>query len=949
MNRGNAITVDLPRENPFAGPPARGNRSGGQSTGRPHSGNRPSAGRQAGGRGLTRVQDTDDADSFDDSYGGRQGNVIVLPDVNPFGQDDAPRDARQGGQPGGRPSARGEPRARSGGNGNQGRGVTVLPTDNPFARGGNRTGPRIIEYQPTESEPEEEDDDDDEEEDEDQVEDEEDEDFDYPPPPPQSARRANTTNTEQPSRRAPNQDRVRPNERQRSGNPGSRSRTADPQADDRLVISWVDDVPVSPPRSPSHVHGHHHSSGSSSDSESYFTLRPNPPRSERSVSPGGRVHRSHSHNHRDHHSHRHHGHHHHHDRLCRHCDRLAIPTWQPPFPMPPADWSGYGAPRSPYSPAPPYLYGHPLYANIPHLPSLLDQCRAPYPALPVAPVAFLRDLQAQSSQGAASPLSAIPAPPQLPGPAKLEEWKHVLEFLLTNQTDMFMPKLQSEIFDPAPVDRVFRRLTSTVQVRFGERQGTDIINRVHLVPRGSLAMGTVMAGNPKIDVDLVIPSDFILRRWNVTASETDDLRPRTIADALDLHPASVNRGEVAIPKLQWVFQAIWEQFNGSADGFIFPGGREEAERYLPRDWCNRHKESVSDSNRLRLITVGGVPPLKINVFVKVSLSLYGQDMIVGVDRSSAKSADNYQLVKTLRTPGVPLSESTLSPNLRTAIFLLCWSQSLLKLDIPGVPKIPCIRSSHFHLALTALQQLSPSDKLYIPPSYPESFSLRGVLQTVVKILNFLDRAYQTPIMIPAVGGRFAFPLGSCTIMDALSLQLPSDPLRRTAIRAGIKAALVQFFPIEKALSVLDFGSLLDEIVIEAAEAAAKAGAETAGTAAKDVKDLALAAGLSPGEGSDSTGPSPGPTQNDDAIKGLDASTSATSVADPTLEGAKAGEKPSRAGSNKGTSAPSTPGGKVSEPTGSNSQSANDRPKVGGSIKGGGSIGGNANKGSTKPR
>ncbi|CCO35077.1 hypothetical protein BN14_09191 [Rhizoctonia solani AG-1 IB] len=232
MSRGHAITIDLPRENPFGEQPARGNRSSGQTTGRSNQGNRPSAGRQAGGRGLTRAQDTDDAGSFDESYGGRQGNVVVLPDVNPFGQDDTPRNARSGGQASGRPSARGEPRARAGGNGNQGRGVTVLASDNPFGRTGNRNAPRIVEYQPTESEPEE---DEEEEEEEEQTQDDEEEEHDYPPS-PEPVRRANTARAEQPSRRISNQDRGHPNGGQRAANSRNRSRAADAQADDRLVI-----------------------------------------------------------------------------------------------------------------------------------------------------------------------------------------------------------------------------------------------------------------------------------------------------------------------------------------------------------------------------------------------------------------------------------------------------------------------------------------------------------------------------------------------------------------------------------------------------------------------------------------------------------------------------------------------------------------------------------------
>lgn len=193
------------------------------------------------------------------------------------------------------------------------------------------------------------------------------------------------------------------------------------------------------------------------------------------------------------------------------------------------------------------------------------------------------------------------------------------------------------------MDQILCKLTNVVQVRFSERQGDQIVNRVHVVPRGRLAFGTIMAAHPKLDVDLVLPSDFVLRRWNIfPQDQSNALRPKTVADVLGLNPASIARGEIDAAKLRWVFQAVWEQFNGSVDGFIFPGGSNEASKYLPQNWCALYKDNVPESNRLRLVTLGNTP-VYINVFVKVALSLHGQEMIVGVDQGSAKSAGQYQV------------------------------------------------------------------------------------------------------------------------------------------------------------------------------------------------------------------------------------------------------------------------------------------------------------------
>ncbi|CAE6423826.1 unnamed protein product [Rhizoctonia solani] len=850
MSRG-AITVNLPRENPFGEAPP--NRTGGRS------------GNQQTGRRTQRRYQSDDNDNFDDQdqgYNARQTDVVQLPTVNPFGREEPSRANRQGGQSGGRQAPRRQAR-RSDDEfadefaSNREGDVVQLSHSNPFAVGGPRPPQIVQSVYPPDDEPEPE------------------EDFEEEEPAPR-VRRAQTMGA-RPSVRTNDLGLPAPNQRQRQANSRSQRPSAAAPEDDRLVISWVDEALVSPPRSPAHRHGHNHSSATS-ESESYFALRPNRPRSVRSTSPG-HAHRSNSH-HRDQHSHHHH-HHGHHDRHCHQCNHLVIPPWQAPYPMPPPDWSGYGAPRSPYSPAPPYAYPRPLYANIPHLPSLLDQVRVPYPPVPVEPVAFIRALQAQA--GTQSPTLTLP------------EWKNQL-LSVPLKPEPFLTKLQQQEFSPAQVDRVFRKLTTVVQVRFGERQGNEIVNRVHLVPRGRLAMGTVLSNDPKLDIDFVIPSDFILRRWNVTAAETDPLRPQTVADALDLTPASINRGEVEMAKLHWVFQAVWEQLNGSADGSIFPGGRDEAERYLPLNWCTRYKDEVATLNRLALNTVGGVP-IKVNLFVKVSLSMNGQDMIVGVDQLSMRNDTSYQLIKTLRTPGVSLSEPTLSPTLHTAILILCYCQQVVEI-LPGK-----IRTSHFHLALTALRNLEPTDEIFSPA---EPFSLALALKAVLKILTFLGRAYlYTP---PTLGVGYAFPLSSCTIMDTLRFQGVPDLVRKGVMITSLGFALAPFQVLQGALSLGsgDLGAMLSA-ANKVAELADKA-TDLAGKAT-DLADKATDLGNKATEVLD--GPTPPKTETEVSKPPTEAPPPQTPVSKNPAEKVKSpvGNGPSQTsapGSNRAGSA--TPGG-----------------------------------------
>lgn len=199
------------------------------------------------------------------------------------------------------------------------------------------------------------------------------------------------------------------------------------------------------------------------------------------------------------------------------------------------------------------------------------------------------------------------------------------------------------MFNLTDADPALRNLANVVQVRFAERRGEETVNRVHLVPRGRLALGTIVASHPTLDFDLVFPSDFILRRWNISPDEEDkDLRPQTIANALDLNPASIVQGEIDGVKLRQVIQAVWDQLDGRADGFIFPGGKDDAARYLPQGWCSLHKGDSEHKSRLRLVT-SGAPKIYINIWIKVSLTLYGREMIVGVDQSSARSDGKFQV------------------------------------------------------------------------------------------------------------------------------------------------------------------------------------------------------------------------------------------------------------------------------------------------------------------
>ncbi|KAF8595742.1 hypothetical protein BDV93DRAFT_611258 [Ceratobasidium sp. AG-I] len=435
--------------------------------------------------------------------------------------------------------------------------------------------------------------------------------------------------------------------------------------------------------------------------------------------------------------------------------------------------------------APPlYPFGRPLFANVPELPNLLNRAGAPYPVLPAPPVEYLRDLDAQRTAPADKPSGPLSrtAPPAA-------DFKDVLPLLEGKQTLPFLEALKKQELEPKYSDAVFRILSNVVQVRFGERENDKIINRVHVIPRGHYALGTVMADKPRLDVDLVLPSDFMLRRWLISPTDKD-ICPKTASEALGLDAVSIARSEVDAKKLEWVLNAVWEQLDGVADGFVFPGGATEAQNYLPAGWCSRDTAKPG-KNRLRLMTTGDGSSIRVNIFVKVAVNLNGQEMIVGVDQSSAKSAGKYQMVKVLRDPSVLLGETPLSPIDRSAIITLNWWKRSTKADAAaGGFKI---RTSHFLLALAALHALPPANDSHVAraENTPLPFSIVRVMDVMTKILKYLKQAYNPPPSMvtardesgtPAAGApagpvgpaiQYVFPLSACTTMDALYTQAVS--------------------------------------------------------------------------------------------------------------------------------------------------------------------------------
>ncbi|QRW05947.1 hypothetical protein RhiLY_04946 [Ceratobasidium sp. AG-Ba] len=408
-----------------------------------------------------------------------------------------------------------------------------------------------------------------------------------------------------------------------------------------------------------------------------------------------------------------------------------------------------------------------------------------YYTLPVPPTNLLRDLQEMQRRNV--PYMPEPAPRDPPNPANLLNFATGLPAIAKEKDYLSaVPVILYQQLQSYYIDMVYNHLQSMVQVRFAERKGDKIINRVHVVQRYRTAWNAVMSYRPKLDVDIVIPGDFVLRRWCISPKTEDKDKPKTISKAMNLDPTHVIRGEIEQDNLDWVIKAVWEQLNGKADGFIFPGGHTEALQYL-----GSFKDVAPQPGawRIKLESVGLKQQVFVNLFIKVAIRVNGQDMVVGVDQTSAVSENKYQMAKLYHAPNGPLGESPLGPIEQCALIMLGWWKRDTKHgDPPGNPGGMKIRASHFSLALKACRELDPTDELYISPGTGrEQFSIQRSIVVALKLAKYLRMAYASPILVCAsknavatksdqaqmAAMQFLFPLASCGILEAVYTQMIS--------------------------------------------------------------------------------------------------------------------------------------------------------------------------------
>lgn len=155
-----------------------------------------------------------------------------------------------------------------------------------------------------------------------------------------------------------------------------------------------------------------------------------------------------------------------------------------------------------------------------------------------------------------------------------------------------------------------------------------------------------------------------------------------------------------------------------------------------------------------------LPQIPIDLFLKVRTKVRGQDVIIGLDKDSPAGIRRYQTTTFVPTEALWLGDRRLSPVERTAILSLKWWKNEIKENkgnklfviknrknlLSGSPDSFSasevqIKSHHFLVALNAMHELDTSDDLYIPRHVSQPFTMERLLEVMVKILTFLDRAY----------------------------------------------------------------------------------------------------------------------------------------------------------------------------------------------------------------
>ncbi|KDQ57122.1 hypothetical protein JAAARDRAFT_194298 [Jaapia argillacea MUCL 33604] len=337
----------------------------------------------------------------------------------------------------------------------------------------------------------------------------------------------------------------------------------------------------------------------------------------------------------------------------------------------------------------------------------------------------------------------------------------------------FMAGVTGQEADYRPSEYILRTLTSLVHARTDLRQvdpsGTQWVKKVVVAARGSFGTRTALRKHVDLDVDLIFDDDYQIFRHG------DPHNTQTIKQALgeDLDGSILFERDA----LKKVLQAVWDILNDdtlNADRVLVPPPPTShwwsvADGKTPDKWTR----SISAQNVSTVVGVGpaqlDIPAIPIDLFIKVKTQIRGEEIIIGVDKDGVGGARRFQTTTFIPFEGVLTSADRLLTLVdRTALLTLKWWKNSLHLGGEST-----IKSHHLLIALNALYDLDPRDPLYLTRHPSKPWSISRVLDVMLRVLLFLNRAYNPPARFWITKGSstdYPFPKFAYQTMDTLYVQ-----------------------------------------------------------------------------------------------------------------------------------------------------------------------------------
>ncbi|KAF8637225.1 hypothetical protein AX17_002976 [Amanita inopinata Kibby_2008] len=417
-------------------------------------------------------------------------------------------------------------------------------------------------------------------------------------------------------------------------------------------------------------------------------------------------------------------------------------------------------------------------------------------------------------------------------------WATAEDYLKAKNTGKFLGALAFQDVDYDPLEATLRELVALVDARLNTKDNfldpkTKAVGalalfpgKVLVQPRGSFASRTALRGHVDLDLDLCFPENFKIK--------FEGIGDRTIAQVLgasDVFSANPSSGHDSSGNLIFtkdglclVLIYVWGKLvSKEPETFAIPkqlasfplkvadnfsigivAGLKPTMLIHPTKTLAKLTRSLS----AQITSNQSYKDLDVDFFVKVATTRFGgEEVLVGVDKDGPLGARQYQTTTFIPSGKEWIGNIPLAPIDRTALLALKWWKNSFAQD-KTIPKFEIrdpqvqgkgtraadpakdikIKSHHFLSVLNALHELPPTDPLYIPTYSSLPFSLVRVMDVMIKVLTFLERAYQPPQRFTIVLDEkwspdikkekpraiYPFPQVSCGVFDTIYKQASNN-------------------------------------------------------------------------------------------------------------------------------------------------------------------------------